>query len=158
VITKAKSYPKMSTGMQTRARAASGDDGAVFDLFDPALWELDPTGNVLRKVAAAGEEESTGTAASRAYLVALMQAAAAAAELRETVAALQSQVHSDKIATHGLNESLSGKDKEIARLEALRGADEEEDGGEGGAREEAAADVDELKRKLRARRRLARRV
>jgi hypothetical protein len=56
VITMAKSYQKMPTGVQTRARAASGDDGAVFDLFDPALWELDSTGNVLRKVAAAGEE------------------------------------------------------------------------------------------------------
>jgi hypothetical protein len=56
VITKAKSYPKMPTGVQTRARAASGDDGAVFDLIDPVLWELDPTGNILRKVAAAGEE------------------------------------------------------------------------------------------------------
>jgi hypothetical protein len=149
VITKAKSYPKMPTGVQTRARAASGDDDAVFDLFDPASWELDPTGNLLRKVAAAGEEGSTGTAASRADLVALLQAARAAAELRETVAALQSQVHSDEIATHGLHATLSGKDKEIARLEALRGVDEEEDGGAGGAREEAAAEVDELKRKLR---------
>jgi hypothetical protein len=93
VITKAKSYPKMPTGVQTQARAASGDDGAVFDLFDLALWELDPTGNVLRKAAAAGEEGSTGTAASRADLVALLQAAAAAAELRETVAALECQVH-----------------------------------------------------------------
>jgi hypothetical protein len=81
--------------------------------------------------------------------MALLQAVAAAAELRETVAALDSQVHSDEIASHGLNATLSGKDKEIARLEALRGADEEEDGGAGGAREEAAAEVDELKRKLR---------
>jgi hypothetical protein len=105
VITKAKSYPKMPTGVQIRARAASGDDGAVFDLFDPALWELDPTGNGLRKVAA-GEEGSTGTAASRADLVAFLQAAAAAAELRETVAALESQVHSDEIATHGLHATL----------------------------------------------------
>jgi chromosome segregation ATPase len=140
----------MPTGVQTRARGASGDDGAVFDLFDPALWELDPTGNVLKKVAAAGEEASTGTATSRADLVALLQAAAAAAaELRETEAALESQVHSDEIATHGLNATLSDKDKEIARLYALRGADEEEDGGEGGALEEAAAELNELKRKLR---------
>jgi hypothetical protein len=89
----------------------------------------------LGKVTAAGKEESTGTAASRADLMALLQAAAAAAELRETVAALESQDNLDEIATHGLNTTLSGKDKEIARLEALRGADEEEDG----AREEAAA-------------------
>jgi hypothetical protein len=34
------------------------------------------------------------------------------------VAALKSQVHSDEIATHGLNATLSGKDKKIARLEA----------------------------------------
>jgi hypothetical protein len=87
------------------------------------LWELDLTGNVLRKVEAGGEEDSAGTTGSRADLVALLQAAAAAAELRETVAALESQVHSDEIATHGLNATLSGKDKEIARLEALRGAD-----------------------------------
>jgi hypothetical protein len=87
-------------------------------VFDPAWWERDPTGNVLRKVAAAGEEGSAGTAASRAYLVAFLQAAAAAAELRETVAALEGQVHSDEIATHGLNATLSGKDMEIARLEA----------------------------------------
>jgi hypothetical protein len=40
--------------------------------FDQALWELDPTGNVLRKVAAAGEKGSTGTAALRADLVALL--------------------------------------------------------------------------------------
>jgi hypothetical protein len=113
------------------------------------LWELDPAGNVLRKVAAAGEEGSTGTTASRANLVALLQGAAAAAELRETVAALKSQVHSDEIATHGLKATLSGKDKEIARLEALPGADEEENGGADGAREEAAAEVDELKCKLR---------
>jgi hypothetical protein len=86
----------MPTGVHTRARAASGDDGAVFDLFDP-------TGNVVRKVAAAGEEGSTVTAASRADLMALLQAAAAAAELLETVAALESQVHSDEIATHGWN-------------------------------------------------------
>jgi hypothetical protein len=79
----------------------------------------------LRKVAAAGEERSAGTAASRSDLVALLQTAAEAAELRETVAALDSQVHSDKIATHGLNATLLGKEKEIARLEALRGADEE---------------------------------
>jgi hypothetical protein len=118
-------------------------------VFDPALWELDPTGNVLRKVAAAGEEGSARTASSRADLVALLQAAAAAAELRETVAALKSQVHSDEIATHGLNATLSGKGKEIARQEALRGADEKGDGGAGGAREEAAAKVDELKPKLR---------
>jgi hypothetical protein len=77
VITKAKSYPKMPTGVQTRARAVSGDDGVVSDLFDPALWELYPTGNALRKVAAAGKKGSTGTAASRADLVALLQAAAA---------------------------------------------------------------------------------
>jgi hypothetical protein len=35
-------------------------------------------GNVLRKVAATGEEESAGTASSHADLVALLQAAAAA--------------------------------------------------------------------------------
>jgi hypothetical protein len=125
----------MPTGVQTRARAASGDDVLV---FDPALWELDPTGNVLRKVAAAGEEGSAGTAASRADLAALLQAAAAAAELRETMAALESQVHSDEISMHGLNATFSGKDKEISRLESLRGADEEEDGGAGGAREDEA--------------------
>jgi hypothetical protein len=65
------------------------------------------------------------------------------------VAALESHVHSDEIATHGLNATLSGKDKEISRQDALQGADEEEDGGAGRAREEAAAEVDELKRKLR---------
>jgi hypothetical protein len=135
----------MPTGVQTRARAASGDDGVV---FDPAMWELDPTGNVLRKVAAADEEGSAGTAASRADLVALLQAAAAAAELHETVAGLESQVHSDEIAKHGLNATLLGKDKEIARLEALRGADGAGDGGAGGAREEAAAEMDELERKF----------
>jgi hypothetical protein len=48
-----------------------------------------------------------------------------------------------------LNATLSGKDKEIARLEALRGVDDGEYGGAGGAREEAAAEVDELKRMLR---------
>jgi hypothetical protein len=40
VITKAKSYLKIPTGVQILARAASGDDGVVFDLFDlfdPAL-------------------------------------------------------------------------------------------------------------------------
>jgi hypothetical protein len=124
--TEAKSYPKMPTGVQTRARAASGDDGAVFDLFDPALWGLDPTGNVLRKVAAASEGGITGTAASRADLMSLLRPAAATAEFRETVAALESQVHSDEIATHGLNATLSGKYKDIARLEVLRGANEEE--------------------------------
>jgi hypothetical protein len=55
-------------------------------------------------------------------MVALLQAAAAAAELRETVAALESQIRFDEIPTHGLNATLSGKDKEIAKLEALRGA------------------------------------
>jgi hypothetical protein len=100
-------------------------------VFDPALWELDPTGNVLRKVAAAAEKGSTGTAASRADMVALLQAAAAAAEIRETVAALESQFYSDEIATNGLNATLSGNDMVIARLEALRGADEEEYGGAG---------------------------
>jgi hypothetical protein len=91
-------------------------------------------------------EESSGGGQGGKYgngrftdLVALLQAASAAAELRETVAALESQVHSDEIATHGLNVTLSGNDKEIARLEALRGADEEEDGYAGGTREEAAA-------------------
>jgi primosomal protein N'' len=79
--------------------------------------------------------------------VALLQAAAA--ELRETLAALDSQVHSDEIATHGLNATLSIKNKEIARLEALRGAEVEGDRGTCGAREEAAAEVDALKRKLR---------
>jgi truncated hemoglobin YjbI len=69
---KSKSYPKMPTGEQTRARAASGDDGVM---FDPSLWKLAATGNVLRKVAAAGEEGSAGSAASRADLVALLQAA-----------------------------------------------------------------------------------
>jgi hypothetical protein len=103
----------------------------------------------LRKVAAAGEGGSTGTAASRAGLVALLHAEAAAAELRETVDTLKRQVHSEEIATHGLTATLSGKDKEIARLEALRGADEEESGGAGEVREEAAAEVDELKPKLR---------
>jgi hypothetical protein len=141
-----KTKMKMPTGMQTRARAASGDDNVI---FDPALWELDPTGNVLRRVAAAGEEGSVGTAASRADLVAFLQAAAAAAELREAVAVLESQVHSDEIATHGLNATLPGKDKEIARLEALGAADVEGDGGASGAREEAAAEVDDLKRRLR---------
>jgi hypothetical protein len=136
----------MPIGVQTQARAASNDDGVV---FDPALCELDPTGNVLRKVAAAGEEGSAGTVASRADLVALLQAAAAAAEIRETVTALESLVHSDEIATHGLNATLSGKDKEIARLKALRRADVEGGGGAGGAREEAVAEVNELKRKLR---------
>jgi hypothetical protein len=53
------------------------------------LWDLDPTRNVLRKVVAAGEECSAETAASRADMVALLQAAAAAAELREIVAALE---------------------------------------------------------------------
>jgi hypothetical protein len=131
VITTTKRYSKMPTGVQTRARAASGDYGVV---FDPALLKLDPTGNVLGKVAAAGEEGSAGTAASRSDLMALLQAAAAAAELSETVAALESQLHSDEIATHGLNATLPGKDKEIARLEALRGADVEGDRGAGGPR------------------------
>jgi hypothetical protein len=129
----------MLTGVQTRDWAASGDDGVV---FYPALWELDPTGNVLRKDAAAGEEGSAGTAASRTDLVALLQAAEAAAELRETVAALESQVNSDEIALHGLNATLSGKDKEIAWLEALRGANVEGNRGAGSTREEAAAKVD----------------
>jgi hypothetical protein len=128
VITKTKSYPKRPIGVQTWALAAIGDDSVV---SDPALWELDPTGNVLTKMAAAGEKQSTGTAASRADVVALLQAAAAAAELRETAAALESQVHSDEIATHGFNATLPGKDKDIARMEALRGADEEEYGGAG---------------------------
>jgi hypothetical protein len=80
VITKTTSYAKMPTGVQTWARAASVDDDVM---FDPPLWELDPTGNFLRKVAAAaGKEGSTGAAASRADLVALLQAAAAVAELR----------------------------------------------------------------------------
>jgi hypothetical protein len=144
-ILRTKTKTKMPTGVQTRARAASGDDGVV---FDPALWKLDPTRNVLRKVAAAGEKSSAGTAASRADLVALLQEAAAAAELRETVAALESQVHLVEISTHGLNATFSGKDKEIAGLEALQGAEVEGDGGASGAREEAAAEVDELKRKL----------
>jgi primosomal protein N'' len=98
-------------------------------------------------VVAAGEEGCADTAASRVDLVALLQAAAA--ELRETLAALDSQVHSDEIATHGLNATLSIKNKEIARLEALRGAEVEGDRGTCGAREEAAAEVDALKRKLR---------
>jgi hypothetical protein len=118
VNTKAKNYPKMPTGVQTRARAANGDDGAVFNLSDPALWELDSTGNVLRKVAAAGEEGSTGTAASRADVMALLQARAAAAELRETVAALESQVHSDEIAKHGWNATCGpglGRDQCLVR-------------------------------------------
>jgi hypothetical protein len=50
---------------------------------------------------------------------------------------------------HSLNAELSGKDEEIARLEALRGTDEEGDGGVDGGYEEAAAAVEELKRKLR---------
>jgi hypothetical protein len=53
--------------------------------------------------------------------VALLQAAGVAAKLRETVVALESQVHSDKNATHSLNVTLSGKDKEIARLEVKKG-------------------------------------
>jgi hypothetical protein len=80
--------------------------------------------------------------------VALLQAAAAAAEPHETVAVLESQVHSDEIATHGLNATFSGKDKKIARLEALQATDVEGDGGAGGAREKAAAKANELKRKL----------
>jgi hypothetical protein len=48
-----------------------------------------------------------------------------------------------------LNATLSGKDKDIARLDTLLGANVQEDKGAGGAREEAAAEVDELKRKLR---------
>jgi hypothetical protein len=56
-------------------------------------------------------------------MVTLLQAAAEAAQLREKVAALESQVDSEELSTHGLNSSFSGKDKEIARLEALRGAD-----------------------------------
>jgi hypothetical protein len=55
VITKTKIYPKMPTGVQTRARATSGDDGVI---FDPAVLELDPTGNVLTKVPTDGEEEA----------------------------------------------------------------------------------------------------
>jgi hypothetical protein len=70
------------------------------------LWELDLKGSILRRMAATGKEGSTGTAASRADLEAFLQAAVAAAELRETVAALESQVHSDEIATHGLNATL----------------------------------------------------
>jgi hypothetical protein len=80
-------------------------------------------------VTAASEEESTGTVASRADLVALLQAAVAAAQFREIVAALKSQVQSNEIATHCLNDTLSGKDKEIGRLEALRGEGEEGVGG-----------------------------
>jgi hypothetical protein len=105
----------MPNGVQIWTRSASGDDGVV---FDPALWELDLTGNVLRELAAAEEEGSAGAAASRADLMALPQVAAAAAELFETVAALESQVHSTEIATHDLNEKLSCKDKEISRLKA----------------------------------------
>jgi hypothetical protein len=48
-----------------------------------------------------------------------------------------------------LKAALSGKDEEIARLEALRGTDDEGEGGVDGGYEEAAAEVDELKRKLR---------
>jgi hypothetical protein len=100
---------------------------------------------VLRKVRAAGEEGSMGTAASHANLVTFLQAAAEAAELRETEATLDSQAHSDEVATHGFDATLSGKDKKIARLEALRGANEEVGGGASGAREEAAGEMDELK-------------
>jgi hypothetical protein len=57
-MTTTKSYPKMPTGVQTRARAASGDDGVV---FDPALWELDPTGNVLGKVVFCRPEQRSPT-------------------------------------------------------------------------------------------------
>jgi chromosome segregation ATPase len=81
--------------------------------------------------------------------MALLQAAAAVSELRKIVAALESQVQADEIAMHGLNATLSSKDKEIERLEALRLDDEEEDGGADGAREKAAAEVNELKRKWR---------
>jgi hypothetical protein len=48
--------------MQTRARAANRENGVVFDP-GPAFCELDPRRNVLRKVAAAGEERSMGAAA-----------------------------------------------------------------------------------------------
>jgi hypothetical protein len=136
----------MPSGVRTRARPACGDDGGG---FDPALWVLDPTGNVLSKMAASGEDASAGTAATRAELVALLQAAAATEELRETAAAWESQGHADEIAAHSSNAALSGKDEEIARLEALRGTDEEGEGGVDGGYEEAAAEVDELKRKLR---------
>jgi hypothetical protein len=95
--TKTKRYLKMPSVERTRARSASRDDGVG---FDPAWWELDPTGNVLRKVAASGEDVSAGTAATHADLVALLQLAAVTAELRETVAALESQVHADEMATH----------------------------------------------------------
>jgi hypothetical protein len=77
-------------------------------------------------VAASGEDTSAGTAATRADLVALRQAKAVTEELRDTVAALESQVHSDEIAAHSLNAALLGKGEEIARLEALRGTDGEE--------------------------------
>jgi chromosome segregation ATPase len=50
---------------------------------------------------------------------------------------------------HGFNATLSGKDKEIERLEALREENVEGDGVMGGSREEAAAKMNELKCKLR---------
>jgi hypothetical protein len=105
--------------------------------------------NVLRKVAAGDKKGSAGKATTRADLMASLQAATAAAKLPATVAALNSQVQSDEIAADGLNATMSGKDKEIARLQALRRVDEEGDGGAGRAREEAVAEVDDLKRKLR---------
>jgi hypothetical protein len=55
---------------------------------------------------AAGEDASAGTAHTRADLVAFLQAAAATAELCGTVAALESQVHSDEIAAHSLNAGI----------------------------------------------------
>jgi hypothetical protein len=74
---------------------------------------------------------------------------AAAAELRETVVALERQVHLDVIVTHGLHATLSGKAKGIVRLKDLRGADEEGDECAGEASEEEAAEADGLKLKLR---------
>jgi hypothetical protein len=144
--TTTKRYLKMPAGLRTRARTALGVDGVA---FDPALWELDPKGNVLRKVAVVGEDASAGTAAKHADLMTLLQAAETTAELRETEAALERQMHSDDIAAHSLNATLSGKDEEIARLEALWGTEEEGEGGVEGGYEEADAELGELKRKLR---------
>jgi hypothetical protein len=92
----------MPTSVKPWVRATSGDDRVG---YNPALFELDPTGKVLRR-AVAVERGSPGTVSTPTDLLGLLQAAAAAAELRETVATMKCQVHSDEIAAHSLCAAL----------------------------------------------------
>jgi hypothetical protein len=65
----------MPTGVRTRDRSASGDDGVV---FDPALLELESTGIIVKKVAVAvaGEDGNQCSVATSADHMAFLQAAA----------------------------------------------------------------------------------